>query len=73
MQSSSDIKKLFIEKNGYKDYLIRTANVINFDLLDEYLKKVEPWRNQLHGMAFAKETHLQGKESTDHCGPTYHL
>ena len=53
-----------MDKRGAKGYWISTAEIIDQELFDEYVKKVSPWLKKVNGEIFAKDTEPQGKENT---------
>ena len=53
-----------MDKKGAKGYWISTAQVIDQELFEEYVKKVGPWLKEVNGEIFAKDTEPQGKENT---------
>ena len=54
-----------MDKKGAKGYWISTARIINQEIFDEYVKKVDPWLKEVGGQVFAKDTEPQGKERTE--------
>ena len=54
-----------MDQRGAKGYWISTARIINQDLFDKYVKKVDPWLKEFGGQVFAKDTEPQGKERTE--------
>ncbi len=53
-----------MDKRGAKGYWISTAKIIDQQLFDEYVKKVDSWLKEVNGEVFAKDTEPQGKENT---------
>ena len=53
-----------MDKKGAKGYWISTAQVIDQELFEEYVKKVGPWLKEVNGEIFAKDTEPIGKENT---------
>ena len=54
-----------MDKKGAKGYWLSTARIINQELFDEYVNKVEPWLKEVGGEVFAKDTEPLGKERTE--------